>query len=92
MLTNLWKNEEDDNADDKNSVDLEMDKVKANKPKTHSRVATAIILPIISSIRLMGGTNVTASALTDVLQGNNLVAASARSYYCWKFLGNTTVA
>jgi hypothetical protein len=74
-----------------------MDKVKANTPKPpskvhvkNSRVATALILPSISSIYL--STHVRVSALTDMLQGNNLVASSASSYCCSKYLVNTTVA
>lgn len=50
-----------------------------------------IMLPIIGSIRVNGGANITASALTDMLQGNNLVASSASSYGC-EYLSNATVA
>lgn len=66
--------------------------IPASLSVAKSRVAIVIILPIISSIRVNGGANVTASSLTDMLQGNNLVASSASSYYGCEYLGNATVA
>lgn len=50
-----------------------------------------ILLPIISSIRVNGGANVTALAMTEMLQGNNLASSSDSSYGC-EYLRSATFA